>query len=114
MREIRLHGSEGGGPEPNRASLPLSGRWAFPDVQGTRDGMDTRSPPASAGGFESARCPTTPSPGRKPGDSCDRECIEPAGWKSLSGPGLVPVIDRNCVPVRGGGEHRKVNNQSVG
>jgi len=27
VREIRLHGSEGGGPEPNRASLPLSSRW---------------------------------------------------------------------------------------
>ena len=26
MREIRQHGSEGGGPESHRASLPLSGR----------------------------------------------------------------------------------------
>ena len=25
MREIRLHGSEGGGTETNRSSLPLSG-----------------------------------------------------------------------------------------
>ena len=51
MREICQHGSEGGGPEPNRVSLPLSGRWASPVLHGTRAGIPARSPPASAGGF---------------------------------------------------------------
>ena len=27
MREIRQSGSEGGEPQPNAASLPLSSRW---------------------------------------------------------------------------------------
>ena len=47
-------------------------------------------------------------------DSSHRKCIEPAGWKSLSGSGLAFVIDRTCVPARGGGEHREVNDQSGG
>ena len=48
------------------------------------------------------------SPDSRPG-LCDCKCTEPAGCESLSAAGLAAVTDRNCVPVRGGGEHQEVN-----
>ena len=37
MREICQHGSEGGGPEPNRASLPLWGGSTIPRAMQIRE-----------------------------------------------------------------------------
>ena len=53
------------------------------------------------------------SPGSRRG-VCDCKCTEPAGCESLPVAGLAAVTDRNCVPVRGGGEHQEVNDESVG
>ena len=72
--------------------------------------------PASPGPLGLAhvsRLATSQSPGSRRG-LCDCECIESAGCESLSVVGLTAVTERNCVPVRGCGEHQEVKDWSVG
>jgi hypothetical protein len=129
VREIRQHGSAGGGPEPNRASLPrlwsgrcgasgggLHGSSEIPSrergddaVHSQADGWALRGhAPNGAGGRRDAS-----PPGFRRG-LCDCKCIEPAGCESLSVAGLAAVTEWNCVPVRECGEHQEVNDRSVG
>ncbi len=62
--------------EARSGSDGTPGRWAIPDMRGTRDGVHTRSPPAAAGGFYSSdmltqtvASPTDTSPERKRWDT---------------------------------------------
>jgi hypothetical protein len=87
MREIRTSGSEGGGVEPNRPSLPLSVLQVFEQLPWA---------PAFAGA------------------SAPREGALLARCKSVPGSVAGPVIEGNCVAVRRGGEQPEVNRQSVG
>ena len=94
MREIRTSGSEGGGVEPNRPSLPLSAIHAPSLAPGLRRGRHWT--PAFAG------------------VSAPREGALSARCKSVPGPVAGSVIEGNCVAVRRGGEQPEVNRQSVG
>ena len=122
MREIRLSGSEGGGAELNRPSLPLSSV-----VAGSADFGDSNwvRIDAHACCFENrwravdqrwARCAAarTRCAPAAPRAQCASKRPDQRGESPLQANALRPVTECNCVAVRRGGEQQEVNDPSVG